>query len=314
MKLSKVLLSSAVAAALVFGFAGCASDESGDSSIIKLNGRNAELYDDDASSSIVNNTSKTTYRRGYKTVNGTNWKGAAYVMTIDTTDQKNNGGVLGVTFDGYDIKNADGNKINNMYVLGMRYYSNKTQIYLSYFEGVGDEQLESDQASSSFGTAEYQLINGGSSSPFYTLSDVTPDENKKVTITVIVYQKTNENRKYQGKYGIAIYNGDITTNGKIDVEKISFGEAELPANTLNIPMATVAYGASGKLFTKYSNATNTDTLESFGVMKNSKGKELKADTAAEGKFGFYASIYPDSSLQGTWTCNDADLEAEPVEE
>ena len=192
---------------MVFGFAGCASDESGDSSIIKLNGRNAELYDDDASSSIVNNTSKTTYRRGYKTVNGTNWKGAAYVMTIDTTDQKNNGGVLGVTFDGYDIKNADGNKINNMYVLGMRYYSNKTQIYLSYFEGVGDEQLESDQASSSFGTAEYQLINGGSSSPFYTLSDVTPDGNKKVTITVIVYQKTNENRKYQGKYGIAIYNG-----------------------------------------------------------------------------------------------------------
>lgn len=73
---------------MVFGFAGCASDESGDSSIIKLNGRNAELYDDDASSSIVNNTSKTTYRRGYKTVDGTNWKGAAYVMTIDTTDQK----------------------------------------------------------------------------------------------------------------------------------------------------------------------------------------------------------------------------------
>lgn len=177
-----------------------------------------------------------------------------------------------------------------------------------------DEQLESDQASSSFGTAEYQLINGGSSSPFYTLSGVTPDENKKVTITVIVYQKTNENRRYQGKYGIAIYNGDITTNGKIDVEKISFGEAELPANTLNIPMATVANGASAKLFTAYSNATSTDTLESFGVMKNSKGEELKADTAAEGKFGFYANIYTDSSLQGTWTCNDADLEAEPVEE
>lgn len=313
MKLSKLLLSSTLAAALVLGFAGCSSDESGDSSIIKLNGRNATTYDDEAGTTLVSNDGDT-FRRGYKTVKGTNWKGALYVLSIDTTKQTGNGGVLGVTFDGYD---KDGT--NNMYVLGMR-YRDETQIYLSYFEGVSSEQLESNNATSSFGTAEYQLINGGSNSAFQTLQDVEKDENGKVTITVLVYQNS-ENGKYNGKYGIAIYAGDKSEKfADVNVENISLQKpnATLPEGKINLTIATTAYD-NGELFKNYSDATATDTLESFGVMKNNKGEALAEGKAAEGKFGFYVNIYPktkseSSTLDGSWKSLDADLEAEIIEE
>lgn len=314
MKLSKLLLSSTLAAALVLGFAGCSSDESGDSSIIKLDGRNATTYDDEAGTTLVSNNGDT-FRRGYKTVKGTNWKGALYVLSIDTTEQTGSGGVLGVTFDGYE---KDGT--NNMYVLGMRYREDKTQIYLSYFEGVSSEQLESNNATSSFGTAEYQLINGGSDSAFQTLKDVKKDDNGKVTITVLVYQNS-ENSKYNGKYGIAIYAGDKSEEfADVNVENISLQKpnATLPKGKINLTIATTAYD-NGNLFKKYSDVTSTDTLESFGVMKNNKGETLAKGKAAEGKFGFYVNIYPktnsaSSTLDGSWKSLDADLEAEIIEE
>lgn len=314
MKLSKLLLSSTLAAALVLGFAGCSSDESGDSSIIKLDGRNATTYDDEAGTTLVSNNGDT-FRRGYKTVKGTNWKGALYVLSIDTTEQTGSGGVLGVTFDGYD---KDGT--NNMYVLGMRYRENNTQIYLSYFEGVSSEQLESNNATTSFGTAEYQLINGGSG-VFKDLTTVKKDEDGKVTITVLVYQNS-ENGNYNGKYGIAIYAGDKSEEfADVNVENISLkkNNATLPTDgRIVLTMATTT-PANGKLFTDYSDATEHDTLESFGVMKNNKGETLAEGKAAEGKFGFYVNIYPkagsaSSTLDGSWKSLDADLEAEIIEE
>lgn len=314
MKLSKLLLSSTLAAALVLGFAGCSSDESGDSSIIKLDGRNATTYDDETGTTLVSNDGNT-YRRGYKTVKGTNWKGALYVLSIDTTEQTGNGGVLGVTFDGYD---KDGS--NNMYVLGMRYREKKTQIYLSYFEGVSSEELESDNGTNSFGTAEYQLINGDTTA-FKDLDDVKPDGNGKATITVLVYQNS-ENGKYNGKYGIAIYEGDKSKDfANVDVEKISLKkqDAALPEGKINLTMANTSSDKKAKLFTDYSDATKEDTLDSFGVMKNSKGEALTEGKAAEGKFGFYVNIYTKtesaaSTLDGSWKCLDADLEDEIIEE
>lgn len=315
MKLSKLLLSSTLAAALVLGFAGCSSDESGDSSIIKLDGRNATTYDDETGTTLVSNNGNT-YRRGYKTVKGTNWKGALYVLSIDTNEQKGSGGVLGVTFDGYD---KDGS--NNMYVLGMRYRDYKTQIYLSYFEGVSSEQLESNNVNNSFGTDEYQLINGGKDNSFQDLNDVKNDDNGKVTITVLVYQNSDDG-KYNGKYGIAIYAGDKSEDfANVNVENISLkkNDAKLPDEKIALTMATVAT-TDGKLFTAYSNATKNDTLDSFGVMKNSKGEALAKGKAAEGKFGFYVNIYTktesgeESTLDGSWTSLDADLEDEIIEE
>lgn len=308
----------------MLGIAGCSSDEAGND-FIEISGHNGTVYAEFPEGQSGN-------YRGYKTLASTNWRGAAYVIKMDVSDSKaitssstGPGGVVGLTFDGSNYKNDDGVEVNDFYLLGMRYNGTCAQIYLSRFEGVTNDDLEGVHTSGTFGT-EYELINASSSTSssstsgaYYNLSKVTPINNI-LTLSVIVYQKYNsgDNATYSGKYGIAIYSGDITEKltQKDFVEKFSAGTDgySLPDGNLvgssGITMAKTAT-SNGKLFTSISNC-NSDTLESFGTLTDKNGKTITEDD--QGRFGFYGNVYTNGLINATFTCLDADLEAEVVEE
>lgn len=309
MKLSKKILALMGGVALLTStvvFTGCSEDEAGND-FIEISGRNATVS--------AENTAASGYYRGYKSLASTQWHGGAYVIKMNVANSKANwtssgsGAVLGLTFDGSNYKNAAGTEVNDFYLLGLRSNGTNAQIYLSRFEGVTNDDLkEGSTTTSSFGT-EYEMINGGSSA-FYDLTSVKPVDNV-ITLSVIIYQNCDKTTgKYTGKYGIALYNGDVLTGKNIKVQNIAKGTAELPSGAISIAMATTAT-KNGKLLTSLDKCSS-DTLESFGTLTDANGKDIIEND--QGRFGFYGNIYPTGLLDGSFTCADYDLEAEVVEE
>lgn len=288
-------------------FTGCSEDEAGND-FIEISGRNATVS--------AENTATSGYYRGYKSLASTQWHGGAYVIKMNVADSKANrtsaggGAVLGLTFDGSNYKNTAGVEVNDFYLLGLRSNGTNAQIYLSRFEGVTNDELkEGSTSTSSFGT-EYEMINGGNSA-FLDLTSVKP-VNNVITLSVIIYQNYDTTAgKYTGKYGIALYNGDVLTGKNIRVQNIAKGTATLPLGAISIAMAKKAAATNGKVLTSLSNCSS-DTLESFGTLTNAKGEVITEND--QGRFGFYGNIYPTGLLDGSFTCADYDLEAEVVEE
>ncbi len=288
-------------------FTGCSEDEAGND-FIEISGRNATVS--------AENTATSGYYRGYKSLASTQWHGGAYVIKMNVANSKANrtsaggGAVLGLTFDGSNYKNTAGIEVNDFYLLGLRSNGTNAQIYLSRFEGVTNDELkEGSTSTSSFGT-EYEMINGGNSA-FLDLTSVKP-VNNVITLSVIIYQNCDKTTgKYTGKYGIALYNGDVLTGKNIKVQNIAKGTAELPSGAISIAMATKAATKNGKVLTSLSKCSS-DTLESFGTLTDANGKDITEND--QGRFGFYGNIYPTGLLDGSFTCADYDLEAEVVEE
>ena len=310
MKLSKKILALMGGVALLTStvvFTGCSEDEAGND-FIEISGRNATVS--------AENTATSGYYRGYKSLASTQWHGGAYVIKMNVADSKANrtsaggGAVLGLTFDGSNYKNTAGVEVNDFYLLGLRSNGTNAQIYLSRFEGVTNDELkEGSTSTSSFGT-EYEMINGGNSA-FLDLTSVKP-VNNVITLSVIIYQNYDTTAgKYTGKYGIALYNGDVLTGKNIRVQNIAKGTATLPSGAISIAMAKKAAATNGKVLTSLSNCSS-DTLESFGTLTNAKGEVITEND--QGRFGFYGNIYPTGLLDGSFTCADYDLEAEVVEE
>ena len=145
MKLSKVLLSSAVAAALVFGFAGCADgSDDGDA----INGENIEFTHGQASDSIkAEDAAGYTYYRGFKTTKTNHYSSNALITIenpqITVTGVVSNAG-LGFVFGEYDgskkVKQDGKEKSIKTYTFGIasvRYNASikKVQWYVSWVKG-----------------------------------------------------------------------------------------------------------------------------------------------------------------------------------
>ena len=129
MKLSKVLLSSAVAAALVFGFAGCKTDEDDPNNMINGSGKNY---------SIAYTNEGSTISRGYVP---TAFKHAGAAVQIDFTELTTStakAGVMGLIFDLDTAK--DGSR--SFDVIGVRTADDKggLEYYVSRYTGVTDIQ------------------------------------------------------------------------------------------------------------------------------------------------------------------------------
>ena len=310
MKLSKKILALMGGVALFTStvvFTGCSEDEAGND-FIEISGRNATVS--------AENTATSGYYRGYKSLASTQWHGGAYVIKMNVANSKANwtsaggGAVLGLTFDGSNYKNASGIEVNDFYLLGLRSNGKNAQIYLSRFEGVTNDELKEGSTSTpSFGT-EYEMINGGDKT-FFDLTSVKP-VNTVITLSVIIYQNYDTTAgKYTGKYGIALYNGDVLTGKNIKVQNIAKGTATLPSDAIPIDMAKKAVATKGKVLTSLPNCSS-DTLKSFGTLTNAKGVAITEND--QGRFGFYGNIYSTGLLDGSFTCADYDLEAEVVEE
>lgn len=131
MKLSKVLLSSAVAAALVFGFAGCKTDEDDPNNMIAGSGKNYSI-------AYTNEDSKIS--RGYVPTSFAHAGAAVQIDFTDLTTDTAKSGVMGLIFD----LDSDKDGKRSFDVIGVRASDNKggVEYYISRFTGVTDIQDE----------------------------------------------------------------------------------------------------------------------------------------------------------------------------
>lgn len=285
MKLSKVLLSSAVAAALVFGFAGCKTDEDEDGIIEQIE-----------KGGYTNNTD-VEYKRAYVST-ATKHLAADCEIAIDT--KKSTGKyTMGYIFN--QIGKGTDDKPYSFCVVGVRYFENKAQYFISYYTGVrgkkgsvndfttnaGDFDISAEEAKrwgvEANNAKEYKIepsaaaywtnIPAGS----YTLGD---DGILKVYIDLAVLsgetEITKDNyRTYLNKTVTEV--DDEDEDGKVTkVLKITDGsyKVTLKANS------EATSGTSKIISTK-------NTLDSFVVQ--------------EAKLGKYTMVQKDANVAGTWT-------------
>lgn len=300
MKLSKVLLSSAVAAALVFGFAGCKTDEDEDGIIEQIE-----------KGGYTNNTD-VQYKRAYVST-ATKHLAADCEIAIDT--KKSTGKyTMGYIFN--QIGKGTDDKPYSFCVVGVRYFEKKAQYFISYYTGVRgkkgsvndfttnarDFDISAEEAKTwgveANNATEYKIEPSAAAAYWtnipagsYTLSD---DGILKVYIDLAVLsgetEITKDNyRTYLNKTVTEV--DDEDEDGKVTkVLKITDGsyKVTLKANS------EATSGTSKIISTK-------NTLDSFVVQ--------------EAKLGKYTMVQKDANVAGTWAFpNDSYIKAASTED
>ncbi len=311
-----VLLSSAVAAALVFGFAGCASDED-EHGILNVSG--------DTASIDYTNESDVTYR-GFKTLK-TKHTEATAVIKLNTknaeadtsSDDLAKAGVFGFVFDldSTKTKDLDGKKVKNysFSAVSVRYYNDNLEAYVSRFENISPDYQDGgnnfkDIYGSEIGTnilynkdgtkllgddgktktqksiateAEY-LKGTGAYAQIASLSTLKAkgmydDSTGVITVAVMVTAKDN------GTYTIGFYNEE-------DLNLVSEKDSE--GN--KIQKGTVK---DGKTAIEFIVKVGADVKYDSGVLTVPASWQEGATTTKQTEIGFYAAVYPQKTLVGS---------------
>ena len=286
MKISKILLSSAIAAALVFGFAGCKTNEDEDGIIEQIE-----------NGGYTNNTD-VEYKRAYIST-ATKHLAADCEIAIDTT--KSSGKyTMGYIFN--QIGKGTDDKPYSFCVVGVRYYEKKAQYFISYYTGVrgkkgsvndfttnaGDFDISAEEAKSwgveANSAKEYKIEPSAANaywteipSDSYTLGE---DGILKVYIDLAVLsgetEITKENyKKYLNKTVTEVDDEDEDGN-VTKVLKITDG-------SYKVTLKASAEATSGTSKT----ISTANTLDTFVVQ--------------EAKLGKYAMVQKDANASGTWT-------------
>lgn len=223
MKLSKVLLGSAVAVALVVGFTGC-MDEVGndlfkysDASYESANGTATIDYD---------NTEEDSIKRGIKFLRAKH-EGLTALITIENQDNKSLDGMLGIAFGAVE-KETDDTKLWDFCIAGTQSMYGKGNAYVSSFHNIGDENLDAknfgaNKTENSYkenATESYEIEIAKYNSTAKYVNSVVIDDNGNYVIAMKITPITNdENGKSNGGYNITFYNAksekDITDSNII---------------------------------------------------------------------------------------------------
>ena len=291
MKLSKVLLSSAVlVAAMATMFVGCkAEDDDDDANAIK---GSANHY-------TVNYTNDTedTYR-AYDTTTY-NHAGALWQITL-LKDSKS--GALGYIWDLESDSTRAAKAVRRFCIAGFNYNStakDKVAYYVSGYKNVVDisaanfgtdkdiTATEGKHKGESFKAVEKEFISLSSTHSF----EPTKDSDGNVIVTFDVYEDgdwtwNDSKRKYtsyNGGYVVDIYDGAVTS------QEIAAGTAaNNKKNSVKIPADYLGYKTD-----------SSDTTKSI----------VKQQPAA-----VYINAYKGTTLNGKWDCEDTYKEAIVVEE
>lgn len=266
MKLSKILLSSVVAAAMAFGMLGCGikDDEHG---MIKVKG-------DTATVDYVN--SSNSVNRAFRTLK-TKHTDATAVITIDPAS-KDEKSVFGFIFDvekDKNVNNAAGTKklAYDFSAVAVRRSGNQLQAYVSRFENVDKDLLESDKnfLNVDGNNAETQYLKGTKNlddtyKAYATIAIPASDDLMSVAVVVTANNGADSNTK--GSYTVKFYKSeDVDADGKVKDGK-----------------SAVTFDGTNK------DSSSEDTVTVPASWKGTKSQQF---------LGFYAASYPNSTNKGS---------------
>jgi len=280
MKLSKILMSGALVAALTFGVMGCKAEEN-DDELGVLQGRNNDY------SVEYTNEGDDTYR-AYIT---TTFKHAGSLCQV-TMNKSDKGGAMGYIWDLESNSSRAEKDPRRFFIVGFNYNNTatgKVAYYVSRYSNVTDIQAKNFGTGTNASDAkekEYIKLN--------TTNVCTPtvDANGDFTMTFDVYEDgvftveddgTKKYTSYNGGFVVDIYNGKVEKEGLKNAKKV---------DTVKIPADDVGY----------KTADSDTTKPICGASANQKNGAV------------YANIYKGSTLKGSWHYADTYKAAEVVED
>ncbi len=200
MKLSKVLLGSAVAVALVVGFTGCPQQ------LGTVDIKYSEAFDEktkaNATGSVdFDNTEGTSDARGMRLLRTAHKGMFAKISLNELTENSTNPGVMGFVFGLEEKKDEDENTLYDFYLVGIRNDNGKLRTYLSKFTDISEEQFDDENLG-----AKVNAESGASEIEIKKISTYTDykrnatNNNMEVAIKIVA----NED----GSYAITWYNAE----------------------------------------------------------------------------------------------------------
>ncbi len=279
---ANLLLSSALAVALVLGVASCKTEED-ELGII-----------DQIEDGGYTNDSDYTYARGYVSTK-TKHLGADCQIDIDTNNSSDGGYTMGYIFN--QIGKGTEENPYSFICVGVRYYSKTVQYFVSYYTGVlsedfttdaGDFDVSSTEATkwnvNANSATEYGLTKGWGAlnSEYYTLSD---EGILTVYIDLDVYSDTTP--LTSDTASLSSYISTITDDDGDNVSQVTNGKYIInfrkSADATDKKNVTIASGT-----TAYINGSTSSTIPTNFYVR-------------EAKLGRYAMVSKGSTLAGTWT-------------
>ena len=295
MKIMKKIAAVTIAAAALFAFAGCAGESEDENNMLSVSGKKCSID--------YTNEKPENYSRAFETLKTKHFdavcKITQTVNSVAITKDNNGDGVLGFIFD---LSQDNTTKLYNFTIAGTRYNVTKgeTQVYVTKYINIDSKYLSagSDFCGSdgkpakkveTFNredtAAQYIDYLGTTDTAGYEkLDGVEIDKTKaqaSIWIDVIANDGTSKNRKGEaGSYTVKFYTSDPkreTSAAGSDTTYDKNDTAPTEAKKDIIPAAD----------TGYDNATQND-------------------------LGFYANVYSNRTLTGSWELSDIEGSAEPI--
>ena len=279
MKLSKILMSGALVAALAFGVMGCKAEDD-DDELKALSGSNNNYSVD------FKNEGNDVYR-AYHT---TTFKHAGALCQVTMNTSNGGKGAMGYIWDLESNSTRAEKEPRRFFIVGFNYdYTAKDKVayYVSRYSDVTDIEAINFGAPSN-GAAEKEYIKLSATN----VCVPTIDANGDLTMTFDVYEDgeftVDENGKkkytsYNGGFVVDIYNGKIETADLKTANKVK---------SVKIPAADVGY----------KTAESDVTKPICGASANQKNGAV------------YVNVYKGSTLKGNWHYADTYKAAEVVED
>ena len=276
MKLSKILMSGALVAALAFGVMGCKAEDD-DDELKALSGSNNDYSVD------FKNEGNDVYR-AYHT---TTFKHAGALCQVTMNTSNGGKGAMGYIWDLESNSTRAEKEPRRFFIVGFNYdYTEKGKVayYVSRYSNVTDIEAKNFGATSN-GAAEKVYVELNNTTNVCT---PTIDTNGDLTMTFDVYEDgeftVDENGKkkytsYNGGFVVDIYNGKIETADLKTANKVK---------SVKIPAADVGYK------TAESDVTKPICNQKQGAV--------------------YVNVYQGYTLKGKWYYADTYKAAEVVED
>lgn len=279
MKLSKILMSGALVAALAFGVMGCKAEDD-DDELKALSGSNNNYSVD------FKNEGNDVYR-AYHT---TTFKHAGALCQVTMNTSNGGKGAMGYIWDLESNSTRAEKEPRRFFIVGFNYdytATGKVAYYVSRYSNVTDIEANNFGAPSN-GAVEKEYIKLNATN----VCVPTIDANGDLTMTFDVYEDgeftVDENGKkkytsYNGGFVVDIYNGKIETADLKTANKVK---------SVKIPAADVGY----------KTAESDVTKPICGASANQKQGAV------------YVNVYQGNTLKGKWHYADTYKAAEVVED
>ena len=292
MKIMKKIAAVTIAAAALFAFAGCAGESEDENGMLSVKGSGC---------SIDYTNESDGFSRGFKSLKTNHYdavcKITQTVNSVAITEDNNGDGVLGFIFD---LSQDNTTKLYNFTIAGTRYNVTKaeTQVYVTKYINIDSKYLSagSDFCGSDGNKAKpvdkfnredtaaqcIDYLDGPAG--YAKLEGVKIDKTKpqaSIWIDVIANDGTSKNRKGDaGSYTVKFYTADPKRKTSASGMNTTYNETDnAPESTVTvqIPVSDTGY-----------------------------------DKATQNDLGFYANVYSNRTLTGSWELSDIEGSAEPI--